>query len=49
MDAYREILPKAIKSGVTPVMAREIVYQAADYLGYPRSLNAINCIKQAEK
>lgn len=49
LNAYREILPKAIEGGVTPVMAREIVYQAADYLGYPRSLNAINCIKQAEK
>ena len=38
LDAYREILPKAIESGVTPVMAREIVYQAADYLGYGRML-----------
>lgn len=38
LDAYREILPKAIDGGVTPVMIREIVYQAADYLGYGRML-----------
>ena len=38
VDAYREMLPKALDSGVTPVMAKEIVYQAADYLGYGRML-----------
>ena len=32
VDAYREILPAALKNGVTPVMAKETVYQAADYL-----------------
>lgn len=35
-DAYREILPKAMDSGVEPVTVKEIVYQAADYLGYGR-------------
>lgn len=35
-DAYREMLPKAIDSGVEPVTVKEIVYQAADYLGYGR-------------
>ena len=31
-DAYREMLPQALRLGVTPVMVKEIVYQAADYL-----------------
>lgn len=37
-DAYREMLPQALRLGVTPVMVKEIVYQAADYLGYARML-----------
>ena len=32
------MLPKALENGVTPVMAKEIVYQAVDYLGYGRML-----------
>lgn len=38
IDAYREMLPQALRLGVTPVMVKEIVYQAADYLGYARML-----------
>lgn len=37
-DAYEEMLPKAVENGVTPVMAKECVYQATDYLGYGRVL-----------
>ncbi len=37
-DAYGETLPKALENGVTPVMVKECVYQAADYLGYGRML-----------
>lgn len=37
-DAYREILPNALDSGVSPVEAKEIVYQATDYVGYGRML-----------
>ena len=37
-DAYREMLPHAFRVGITPVMVKEIVYQAADYLGYARML-----------
>lgn len=37
-DAFCEILPKALESGVTPVMVKECVYQAVDYLGYGRML-----------
>ena len=36
VGAYREMLPKALENGITPIMAKEIVYQATDYLGYGR-------------
>lgn len=36
IDAYKETLPKALEGGVTPVEAKEVVYQAVDYLGYGR-------------
>ena len=37
-DAFRMELPCALDAGVTPVMAKEIVYQAVDYLGIGRVL-----------
>lgn len=42
VDAYREMLPSALENGVTPVMAKETVYQAVDYLGYGRMLPFLN-------
>lgn len=42
IDAYREILPAALENGVTPVAAKEIVYQSVDYLGYGRMLPFLN-------
>lgn len=41
-DAYKEMLPKALENGITPIEAKEIVYQAADYLGYGRMLQFLN-------
>ena len=38
MDAFRAELPRALDAGVTPVMAKEIVYQSMDYLGIGRVL-----------
>lgn len=38
VDAFREMLPAALENSVTPVMVKETVYQAADYLGYGRML-----------
>ena len=38
IDAFREELPDALNAGVTPVMVKEIVYQAVDYLGIGRVL-----------
>lgn len=46
LDAYREILPKALENGVTPIAAKEIVYQAADYLGYGRMLPFLNATNE---
>lgn len=45
-DAFRMMLPKALDAGVTPVMAKEIVYQATDYLGFGRVLPFINIINE---
>ncbi len=36
IEVYRDILVKALDGGLTPVMAKEIVYQAVDYLGIGR-------------
>ena len=45
VEAYRELLDSALENGVAPIAVKEIVYQAADYLGYGRMLpfwNATN-------
>lgn len=45
IDEYREVLPKALDAGLTPVEAKETVYQAVDYLGIGRVrpfLTAVN-------
>lgn len=36
--AFRALLPAALSQGLTPVMAREAVYQSAAYLGFGRML-----------
>lgn len=33
IDEFRIELPRALDAGLTPVMVKEIVYQAVDYLG----------------
>lgn len=46
IDAYKEMLPKALENGFTTVMVKEIVYQATDYLGYGRMLPFLNCTNE---
>ncbi len=46
VDAYRELLPSALENGVTPVMIKETVYQAVDYLGYGRMLPFLKITNQ---
>lgn len=38
IEEYRIKLPEALDAGLTPVMVKEIVYQAVDYLGMGRVL-----------
>ncbi|MCR0265636.1 carboxymuconolactone decarboxylase family protein [[Clostridium] innocuum] len=42
VEAYKEMLPQALENGVTLIVAKEIVYQATDYLGYGRMLPFLN-------
>ena len=37
-EEFRLELPRALEGGVTPVMVKEIIYQAVDYLGIGRVL-----------
>jgi 4-carboxymuconolactone decarboxylase len=36
LDTFKVMLPAALQVGVTPVEAKEVVYQAVDYLGFGR-------------
>lgn len=47
VDAFGEMLPKALEGGITPVMIKEIVYQATDYLGYGRMLPFLKASNEA--
>lgn len=38
LDVFRLELPRALEAGMTPVMIKEIIYQAVDYLGTGRVL-----------
>lgn len=38
LEVYKDELPKALDAGLTPVMVKEMVYQAVDYLGIGRVL-----------
>lgn len=46
VGAYKEMLPQALENGITPVTVKEIVYQAADYLGYGRMLPFLNAANE---
>ena len=49
IDAFREELPAALDGGVTPVMAKEIIYQAVDYLGIGRVLPFLDITNEVLK
>ena len=46
IDAFKEILPQALDAGLTPVMVKEVVYQAVDYLGYGRVLPFLHVVNE---
>ena len=49
VDAFRRELPRALDAGVTPVMVKEIVYQAVDYLGMGRVLPFLDITNEVLK
>lgn len=44
VDTFRLEVPRALDAGVTPVMVKEIVYQAVDYLGIGRVLPFLDAV-----
>ena len=40
-------LNAALNVGVSPLELKESLYQCAPFIGYPRSLNALRCVKEA--
>ena len=46
IDEFRVMLPAALNFGVTPVEAKEVVYQAAAYLGIGRVLPFLNAANE---
>ena len=47
IDEYRVMLPACLRLGLTPVEAREIVYQAVDYLGIGRVFPFLKATNEA--
>lgn len=46
IDEFRLELPRALDAGVTPVMAKEVIYQAVDYLGIGRVLSFLDAANE---
>ncbi len=46
VDAFEEMLDKAVKDGFDAVKVKEIIYQATDYLGYGRMLPFLKCANE---
>lgn len=46
LDEYKVMLPVALDNGVSPVEAKEVLYQAIDYLGLGRVLQFINATNE---
>lgn len=44
IDEFRLEVPRALDAGVSPVMVKEIVYQAVDYLGIGRVLPFLDAV-----
>lgn len=43
---FKEVLPKALDAGLSPVMVKEMVYQAVDYLGMGRVLPFLRAVNE---
>ncbi len=49
IDAFKAILPEALRQGVSPIEVKEIVYQATAYLGMGRVMPFINATNEVLK
>ena len=49
LDAFKSLIPQALEAGLTPVMIKEAVYQAVDYLGMGRVLPFLDGVSQVFK
>lgn len=49
IDEFRLVLPRALDECLTPVMAKEIIYQAVDYLGIGRVLPFLDAANEILK
>ena len=49
LDAFKSLIPRALEAGLTPVMIKEAVYQAVDYLGMGRVLPFLDGVNQVFK
>ena len=49
LEEFRIMLPAALNVGVTPVEAKEVVYQAVDYLGIGRVMPFLNVTNEVLK
>ena len=47
IDAFRALVPAALRFGVTPVEIKETVYQAVDYLGMGRVFPFLTAVNEA--
>ena len=46
VDRFQRVLPEALDAGLTPVMAKELVYQGVDYLGLGRVLPFVDAVNE---
>lgn len=46
VELFKRVLPEALDAGLTPVMAKELVYQGVDYLGLGRVLPFVDAVNE---
>lgn len=46
VELFKRVLPEALDTGLTPVMAKELVYQGVDYLGLGRVLPFVDAVNE---
>ena len=46
IDEFRTVLSRALDAGISPVMAKEVIYQAVDYLGIGRVRPFLDAAKE---